>query len=752
MENTRSWAPFARVVVTLSLGSVCGAALAAPAWPLKINATGRTLEDQAGKPFLIAADTAWCMVNGLTDAEIDTYLAARKTQGFNAIQFMLMAKHSGCAVGGGSIDRYGKSPFVHGDADWSVPDEAYWTRVDKILNKVKAHDMLALVTPAYLGYSCFDGTEGWCGAMHAQSVQRMTEFGTFLGKRYRLQGNIVWIAGGDADAMHYPGMDVRVDALMSAITAADASRQLVTGHAGRHVSGFQGFGTHPWLTMNSAYDGESCPDASMAAQIATEYARTPAKPVLSIEQRYDQERATASCLADQFLWIALGGGVGQSYGNGRVWKFAADWNGPGTGVNSPLALVHTNAAKLVRSRRFWLFAPDYAHTVVTAGYGTGVATVVASRASTGETVMAYIPVSADGRHRGHDQALGGQGDCLLVRPRDRRRDAHRHVRDPGHAELHESRRRAGPRSRRHLARVRAPGIEGRDLRRRCRAVIIERGKMSAIVSESTSMKLRGGSPETTGRSLLRRTILLPLMVAVVAVLFWTALSKFEVFPSTAFPSPTDVVRGFVEKVRSGTLFDDIVASLFRVTMGFGLAVTLGIPVGLWLGLRVRVRLALLPPVNFFRSLSPLAWIPFAILWFGIGDVPSIFLIFMTAFFPLVLATSAAVSSIPTVYFRVAQNYDFRGVEFLTQVTLPAIVPQVITALRVTAGLSWVVVVAAEMIAGRDGLGFLIWDARNQLRPDLVVVGMIVIGIIGVIIDRILMRLTQLPSVRWGYDR
>lgn len=241
-------------------------------------------------------------------------------------------------------------------------------------------------------------------------------------------------------------------------------------------------------------------------------------------------------------------------------------------------------------------------------------------------------------------------------------------------------------------------------------------------------------------------------MALIAILLWTALSGFQVFPSTAFPSPNDVWSGFVEKVRHGTLFDDIVASLFRVTLGFGLAVTLGVPLGLWLGLNVRVRLALLPSVNFFRSLSPLAWIPFAILWFGIGDTPSIFLIFMTAFFPMVLATSAAVSSIPTVYFRVARNYDFRGVEFLTQVTLPAIVPQLITALRVTAGLSWVVVVAAEMIAGRDGLGFLIWDARNQLRPDLVVVGMVVIGVIGVILDRLLMQLTRLPSVRWGYDR
>jgi len=245
---------------------------------------------------------------------------------------------------------------------------------------------------------------------------------------------------------------------------------------------------------------------------------------------------------------------------------------------------------------------------------------------------------------------------------------------------------------------------------------------------------------------------LPLAVALVAVFLWAVLSRLEVFPSTAFPSPIDVWLGFVEKALHGALLDDIVASLFRVTMGFGLAVLLGIPLGLWLGLSVRARVALLPAVNFFRSLSPLAWIPFAILWFGIGDVPSIFLIFMTAFFPMILATSAAVAGIPAVYFRVARNYNFHGTEFLTQVTIPAIAPQVITSLRVTAGLSWVVVVAAEMIAGRDGLGFLIWDARNQLRPDLVVVGMIIIGITGVIIDRLLVKLTQLPSVRWGYER
>jgi hypothetical protein len=384
---------FGRVGLALFLGTSLSTALAAPAWPLKINSGGRYLETQDGTPFLIAADTAWCMVNGLTDAEIDTYLAARKAQGFNAIQFMLMAKHSGCAVGGSSVDRYGNSPFLNGDGDWSLRNSAYWARVDVILNKIKALDMLAIVTPAYLGLSCYYSDQGWCGVMDAQALLRMSGFGTFLGNRYRNQGNIVWIAGGDANPMDYPGMDAKVDALMSAIAATDTGRHLITGHAGRHVSAFQGFGTHAWLTLNSAYDGESCPDDSMAAQIGAEYARTPVKPLLSIEQMYDQEGGTAPCLANQFLWIALGGGVGQSHGNGVVWDFASTWNGVGTGINSPIARVHTNAAKLARSRRFWLFAPDYAHTVVTAGYGSGASTVATARATTGETVMAYVPVA-----------------------------------------------------------------------------------------------------------------------------------------------------------------------------------------------------------------------------------------------------------------------------------------------------------------------------------------------------------------------
>ncbi len=239
---------------------------------------------------------------------------------------------------------------------------------------------------------------------------------------------------------------------------------------------------------------------------------------------------------------------------------------------------------------------------------------------------------------------------------------------------------------------------------------------------------------------------------VLLVVLWAILSTLTVFPESLFPHPLAVGRGLLAEMSNGRLATDTVASLFRVSTGFLLAAGLGIPLGLVIGRSALARTALLPLVNFFRSLSPLAWIPFAILWLGIGDPPAIFLIFMAAFFPLVLSTSAAVANIPSVYFRVASDLGMSRAEMLRDVTLPAVAPQVITALRVTAGLSWLVVVAAEMIAGRDGLGFAVWDARNGLRIDLLVATMVAIGVIGVVLDRVLVGLTRIPSVRWGYER
>lgn len=245
---------------------------------------------------------------------------------------------------------------------------------------------------------------------------------------------------------------------------------------------------------------------------------------------------------------------------------------------------------------------------------------------------------------------------------------------------------------------------------------------------------------------------IPLGVVAGILIIWYLISYLRLFPAYAFPSPGAVWTSFLEEIREGRLINDVIASLWRVAVGFVISAVLGIPLGLWLGQHLRARQALVPILNFFRFLSPLAWIPFAILWFHIGDKPAIFLIFMATFFPLALATMVAVSTIPSIYFRVAHDYHYKGFELLSKVTFPAVLPEIITAMRVSYGISWVVIVAAEMVGCQDGLGYGIWEARNGLRLDSAVAYMIVIGLLGMGIDRLLSQLTKLPGIRWGYER
>jgi NitT/TauT family transport system permease protein len=247
-------------------------------------------------------------------------------------------------------------------------------------------------------------------------------------------------------------------------------------------------------------------------------------------------------------------------------------------------------------------------------------------------------------------------------------------------------------------------------------------------------------------------ILLPIGVGAILFSVWWSTTAADMFPIGTVPPPGDVVQGFREEIAAGRLFDDLIASLYRVSFGFVSATLFAVPLGLVLGRSALARAALLPWINFFRSLSPIAWVPFAIVWFGIGDPPAIFIIFMATFFQLVLATTAAAAAVPRVYYRVAEDMGMSKADVLVKVTLPAIMPQLSVALRVAIGVAWMVVVAAEMIAVRSGLGFLIVDARNALRMDLVVVGMIVVGAIGVLLDYLFSRIAKIPSVRWGFER
>ncbi len=246
--------------------------------------------------------------------------------------------------------------------------------------------------------------------------------------------------------------------------------------------------------------------------------------------------------------------------------------------------------------------------------------------------------------------------------------------------------------------------------------------------------------------------LLPILTGLVIFAVWWLTTYFEAFPVGTVPPPGAVAQGLVEEVGSGRVFSDLIASLYRVAWGYVTAIVAAVPLGLVIGRSLVAKHALMPWVNFFRNLSPIAWIPFAIVWFGIGDPPAIFIIFIATFFQIVLATAAAVASVPKVYYRVAEDMALTNSEILFKITLPAIMPQMVTAFRVAIGVAWMVVVAAEMMGVGSGLGFLINDARYALRMDLVVFGMIVIGVIGIILDIAFARLTRIPSVRWGFEQ
>lgn len=246
-----------------------------------------------------------------------------------------------------------------------------------------------------------------------------------------------------------------------------------------------------------------------------------------------------------------------------------------------------------------------------------------------------------------------------------------------------------------------------------------------------------------------KSIVLPFITLFFVLLLWELVTRFSGWSSNVFPNPIAVLTSMGELIANGTLLKNTVASLFRVSVGFSLAVVLGVPLGIILGRVEIIKLSFNPLIQFLRPISPLAWIPLAMLWFGLGDPPAIFLIFLASFFPMVVSTSVAVETIKPTYFQVAANFNFSRMEVLTKIVIPAITPEVITALRMTIAIAWLVVVAAEMIAVQSGLGYLILDARNALRMDYVMVAMIVIGVIGLLLDFIMRALGNIESTAWG---
>jgi NitT/TauT family transport system permease protein len=241
-----------------------------------------------------------------------------------------------------------------------------------------------------------------------------------------------------------------------------------------------------------------------------------------------------------------------------------------------------------------------------------------------------------------------------------------------------------------------------------------------------------------------------VLICLLLIAWWIAVLKTH---SAIFPTPWQVVTGTRELIADGTLWEHIAASLTRVAVGYSLAIIVALPLGIWMGRVEAVYIALNPIFQILRPISPIAWIPIAILWFGVGNASPIFLIFIATVFPLIVQTASGVHTIEARYLRVAANFGASRTTVLRQVVFPAILPEFIVGMRISLGVGWLVVVAAEMIALRSGLGYLIMDSRNAgNRYDLVIAAMIIIGVIGLLLDRLMRLLEELRSVRWRYAR
>jgi NitT/TauT family transport system permease protein len=218
-----------------------------------------------------------------------------------------------------------------------------------------------------------------------------------------------------------------------------------------------------------------------------------------------------------------------------------------------------------------------------------------------------------------------------------------------------------------------------------------------------------------------------------------------------FPSPLDVKNGIAELIRKQVLWRDIIDSLRRVAIGFGAATLIGIPLGLTLGWYPAANHVVNPLLQILRPISPIAWIPVAIILLGVGDHAATSLIFLGALFPIIVASVDGVSNVPSVFRLAGRNFGLGPFRLLTRVVFPAALPKIIVGLRIALGIAWLVVVAAEMIAVDSGLGYLVIDSRNSgKRYDLVVAAMLIIGLIGLILDTGFRRMEKIKSVRWGF--
>ncbi|MGE7604835.1 ABC transporter permease [Peribacillus sp. NPDC097675] len=236
---------------------------------------------------------------------------------------------------------------------------------------------------------------------------------------------------------------------------------------------------------------------------------------------------------------------------------------------------------------------------------------------------------------------------------------------------------------------------------------------------------------------------------IVLILLWQVIIWIGGYEEALLPSPLSVGEAIITLIVNGTLFIHLKVSLGRFIAGYLLAVIPAVLLGMVLGRTPRLWNIIDPIVQVLRPVSPVAWSPFIVLWFGIGNMPAIAIIFVAAFYPVLLTTVAGVKKIDRSYLKIAENLEIKKMQLMIKIIFPAAFPSVVSGLHLALGTAWIFLVAGEMVGAQSGLGYLIVDARNTLNLDYVLAGIVFIGVCGFLLDRLIGLFEQWVGKHWG---
>jgi len=247
-----------------------------------------------------------------------------------------------------------------------------------------------------------------------------------------------------------------------------------------------------------------------------------------------------------------------------------------------------------------------------------------------------------------------------------------------------------------------------------------------------------------------RYYLLPLVVPALILLTWELLSRRGFIRPTILPAPSAIWLTFKEMTLSGELFTHLKTSLVRVFQGFSLGAGLGIAAGVMIGLSPTVERALVLVTGLLRPIPIIAWVPVLILWMGIDESSKVTVIAIGSFWPVLLSVIHGIRNTDRRYLEVARVLEKSRLVLLTKVVLPSALPSIFTGLRIGIGIAWMSVIGAELIAASSGIGYMIMYARELSQPDVMLVGVISIGITGLVIDYAL-RQVESRLLKWNIN-